>query len=270
VQGKGDYVGASGPALFSDDIACDVRDEYRALIEDGADDVSATRQILDSYADALGDPDDGPVIWLALAVTQSKIGRLDPAVAARALQVIDEGEGMSRWREQGPKMTTRRGAALAKVRDQLTGPQPERRRLRPPWRHVTILQPGNVLAYRTAAGPYLLLRVARIEDTRYGVAPILILLDFARPKVPSIARIGRIRDRREPPSSYASLQQPWGITRYHVCVYRRSDPDYQQAGFSVMGTVSARAGDQDVKLGMSTQWSLLGPDPERWQACQPL
>lgn len=45
-----------------------------------------TRQVLDSYADALNSPDDSPVVWLALAFSQSKTGRLDPAVAARALQ----------------------------------------------------------------------------------------------------------------------------------------------------------------------------------------
>ena len=63
-------MGAWGPALFSDDLACDVRDEYRGLIEDGIDDDAATRQILNSQADALNDPDEGPVVWLALAVTQ--------------------------------------------------------------------------------------------------------------------------------------------------------------------------------------------------------
>src|SRR5215831_8788880 len=58
-------MGAWGPGLFSDDIVCDVRDEYRASIEDGLDDDAATRQILVSYADVIDDPDDGPVVWLA-------------------------------------------------------------------------------------------------------------------------------------------------------------------------------------------------------------
>jgi hypothetical protein len=125
-------MGAWGPALFSDDIACDVRDEYRALIEDGLRDDDATRQVLQSHADVLDDPDDGPVVWLALAVCQSRIGRLDPAVAERALQVISSGEGMSRWREQCPATEAKRTAALARARGQITGPQPPRRRLRPP------------------------------------------------------------------------------------------------------------------------------------------
>lgn len=124
---------------------------WSSSAEDGADDGDATRQVLDSYADVLGDQDDGPVVWLALAFAQSKIGRLDPAVAARALEIIDSGEGMNRWREQGASATARRELALGKVRAQLTGPQPPRRRLRPPWRHISGLRPGDVLPYRSGS-----------------------------------------------------------------------------------------------------------------------
>jgi hypothetical protein len=263
-------LGAWGPALFSDDTASDVRGAYRALIEDGADDDDATRQVLHSYADALSDPDDGPVVWLALAFTQSKVGRLDPAVAARAVQIIDTGEGMRRWQEQGASATARRESALAKVRAQLTGPQPARRRLRPPWRHATALGPGDVLAYKTRTGPYLLLRVARIEETRYGAAPVLLLLDYARDALPRPAKLNRVRDRAEPPRSYASLHEPWGITRYHVGVYKRTDPDYQQAGFILIGTIGGREGDQAVRGGVYTQWSLFGNDLDNRLERQPL
>jgi len=96
-------MGSWDPGLFSDDLACDVRDDYRALIEDELDDDAATRQILTSHAELIDDPDDGPVVWLALAVTQSRIGRLDPAVAQRALSVISSGEGLARWSERGPR-----------------------------------------------------------------------------------------------------------------------------------------------------------------------
>ncbi|SCG52127.1 DUF4259 domain-containing protein [Micromonospora inositola] len=53
-------MGAWGPGLFSDDTACDVRDEYRDMLEDGVDDDKATQRMLDSYADVLDDPDDEP------------------------------------------------------------------------------------------------------------------------------------------------------------------------------------------------------------------
>lgn len=263
-------MGAWGPALFSDDVACDVRDGYRALIEDGIEDDEATRQLLSSYADAFGDPDDGPVVWLALAVTQSKIGRLDPAVAQRALAIISTDEGISRWREQGAKAEAKRRVVLAKARDQITGPQPARRELRPPWRHVTSLQPGDVLAYRTKGGRYLLLRVARIEASRVSIAPILVLIDYALSKLPRMAKINKTPDRTEPPRSYSALQQPWGITKFHVGVYKKSDPDYADAGFTKIATIRPRIADATVRAGMYTQWSQFGSDLERWMIDKPL
>lgn len=100
-------MGAWGPALFSDDVAPDVRGDYRALIEDGVADDAATRRVLDS-TQVRSAPGRQSLVWLALAFTQSKIGRLDPAVAERALQSIDSGEGMRRWREEGARATAGR------------------------------------------------------------------------------------------------------------------------------------------------------------------
>ena len=37
-------MGAWGPGLWSDDVACDVRDAYREAVEDGRSDEDATRQ----------------------------------------------------------------------------------------------------------------------------------------------------------------------------------------------------------------------------------
>lgn len=71
-------MGASGPALFSDDVACDVRSDYRELLEDGASDAEALSRTLVRYGDALADEDDEPIVILALAVTASKLGRLTP------------------------------------------------------------------------------------------------------------------------------------------------------------------------------------------------
>ena len=86
-------MGAWGPAIFSDDVACDVRDQYRAMIEDQVPDADAEERVLDAWRAALDDTDDGPVVWLALAATQSKLGRLSDRVKGEALRVVDRGSG---------------------------------------------------------------------------------------------------------------------------------------------------------------------------------
>jgi len=102
------------------------------------------------------------------------------------------------------------------------------------------------------------------------VPPVLVLLDFAGPRLPRMTSVARTRDRAEPRRSYASLGEPWGITRYHVGVDKKSDPDYQQAGFSLIGKIGGRDGDQTVRPGLYTQWSQFGPDLEERLERQPL
>src|SRR5947209_8139499 len=140
-------MGAWGPGLFSDDLAMDVRSEFRELIEDGVGDAEATRRIIEAHAGSIEDPDEGPTFWIALAFTQSKLGRLDAMVHDRALEVIERGEGLHLW-DHDPKLLAKRKEALEKVSAQLTGPQPPRKRVRPPSRRVTDLVSGDVLLFR--------------------------------------------------------------------------------------------------------------------------
>src|SRR5262249_34301040 len=170
-------MGVSGPALFSNDVACDIRDHYRELIEDGVDDAEATRQTVAKYHASLDDPEDGAAAILALAVTQSKIGRLDPVIRDRALAVIDRGGDLSIWAIENPKLLPKRKQALTKARKQLTGPQPARARLKRPARPGCGLVAGDVLALDLPGGPALL-RVVRIYAHRKGENPILEELQF--------------------------------------------------------------------------------------------
>jgi hypothetical protein len=77
-------MGTWGTAIFSDDTASDVRDEFRDLIGEGLSTEQATDELLKEYALSLDDPDDGPPFWLGLAVTQWKCGRLLEQVKEKA------------------------------------------------------------------------------------------------------------------------------------------------------------------------------------------
>ncbi|MEU0564636.1 hypothetical protein ABZ297_04425 [Nonomuraea sp. NPDC005983] len=262
-------MGAWGPALFSDDVACDVRDNYRELIEDGATDEDAQRLILESYTEVLDDPDDGPVFWLALAVTQSKIGRLNPAVRDRALAIIEQGEGLSHWTDEGAKALANRQAALHKVQIQLTGPQPERKRLRRPWRHVTDLAPGAVLAYRAPSGGVVLLRVARIDDHRVGCAPIMSIMRFLGDALPSLRDLNRLPDAMAGSSPLGlPISGMMNSTVFRVSVHRRKDPDYRDLGFEVLeGRIDSRPGDERLDARVYTHWQGLATTVKRYAGC---
>src|SRR5262249_13175466 len=84
---KGEIVGVWGTGLFSDDLACDIRDHYRELLEDGIEDGEATRRVLEKFQAYFDEPEG--IALLAFAVTQAKLGRLDPDIRQRALAVLD-------------------------------------------------------------------------------------------------------------------------------------------------------------------------------------
>jgi hypothetical protein len=111
--------------------------------------------------------------WLALAVTQHKLGRLSHRVLTKALEVLDAGADLHRWQEGGPAAVRARTAVLVKIRAQITGPQPPRRTVRPPRRQISDLSIGQVLAYRAGSGRLHLMRIMRTIDTRYFYGPHL-------------------------------------------------------------------------------------------------
>ena len=159
-------MGVWGTDLFSDDVACDIRDHYRQLLEDSVEDSSATRLTLEKFELYLEEPD--AVALIAFAVTQSKLGRLEPDVRDRALAIIDTGADLAVWKRENPKLLPKRRAVIEKARAQLTGPQPARRRLRPPKRVLSGLAAGDVLAL-TLPRHLTLLRVVRVHAHRLGV-----------------------------------------------------------------------------------------------------
>jgi len=163
-------LGTWGTSLFSDDVACDIRDHYRQLLEDGVDDGAATRQTLEKFEPYLVEPDG--VALVAFAVTQSKVGRLEPGVRDRALAIIAAGADLAVWERENPKLLAKRRAALEKARAQLAGPQPARKRLRPPKRALSGLAAGDVLALALPRR-LALLRVVRVRAHRLGESPVL-------------------------------------------------------------------------------------------------
>ncbi|WP_406081285.1 DUF4259 domain-containing protein [Micromonospora sp. NBC_00858] len=254
-------MGAWGPGLFSDDTACDVRDEYREMLEDGVDDDEATQRMLDSYADALDDPDEATSVWLALAVTQSKLGRLHPTVRDRAIAAIDSGADLARWSDT-PRLAAKRRDVLEKARAQLTGPQPQRKKVRRPSRHVTDLQPGDVLSHRAANGNLALLRVARIDVERHSVAPVLVALDFTGTSMPTQPELDSLADKPQTPFKLDGRPLPsWASASWLVAVNQRVD--YNAAGFHRAGRTIARPGDPTFDTRTYTSWQLLQRELER-------
>lgn len=251
-------MGAWGPAVFSDDTASDIRGEYRELLEDQVPDDEATRRVIDAHRHL--DADEEHVLWLALAATQSQLGRLDEQVKARALEVIDTGRGLELWEQAGAKELARRKAALAKLREQLTGPQPARKTVRRPWRHATELAPGDILSFTASNGEMTLLRVARIDDQRVGAAPILEWLDWRGRELPSQAVLSRLNARVGEAPALGGPRRP---ATYRVARHRKKAPDWADSGFLLVARVRPRRRDRKAQAWVYLEWTGLAKTLER-------
>ena len=244
-------MGVWGAALFSDDVACDIRDHYRQLLEDGAEDGEATRLTLQKFEPYLEESDS--IALIAFAVTQSKLGRLEPGVSDRTLAIIDAGADLSVWELENPKLLPKRRAVLKKAREQLTGPQPARRRMRPPKRKLSGLAAGDVLALALPQR-VALLRVVRVHAHRLGETPVLEELDFDRNEVPTRDVLERLGPRMKDPITF--LHPLSSDTRLTTFVNQRID--WQRAGFQKVQTIGSRPGDEEAALpSTGVSWAEL-------------
>jgi hypothetical protein len=176
-------MGVWGTGIFQDDTASDVRDEYKDLLGNGMTGVQATRRILESYSSSLADPDESGVVWLALAATQWKVGRLEPQTLERALEVIDSGADLKRW-AAGTKDFSKRKVALEKLREQITSPQPPERKIARRVLCECDWRKGELVAFKLRSGTSLILRVIDHHTDRGGKYPICEILDWVGGKLP--------------------------------------------------------------------------------------
>lgn len=244
-------MGVWGTDLFSDDVACDIRDHYRELLEDGVDDRAATQQTVEKFGPYLEEPDG--VAVLALAVTQSRLGRLDSDIRDRALAVLDRGGDLEIWQRDNPKRLSKRRATLDKARLQLTGPQPPRKRLRPPKRTRSGLAAGDVLAFALPQR-VTVLRVVRVRVHRLGETPVLEELAFEGTEVPSRDALEGMGPKLSDPVALVGPASP--DARFFAFVMKRID--WQRAGFQKVQTIRARDGDDQAPLpAAGISWAAL-------------
>lgn len=167
-------MGTWGPDIFSDDIARDVRSEYRLLLGSGKTAQEAEDMLIGYYAGRLDDA-DRDVFWFALALSEWKAGRLSLAVKEKALDALDRGDDLARWAQNGKeKAFQKRMAVLENLRAMLLSPPDLPRKIPKPTVHHCPWEVGSLLAYRIITnseklhdhpcfGKYVLLRVVRVQ-----------------------------------------------------------------------------------------------------------
>ncbi len=217
-------MGAWGSAIFSDDTACEVRDDWRALVGDGMAASDATDRLIRQWKETLDDPDEGPVFWLSLAATQWKAGRLEVRVKRKALAIMTDGSDLERWKED-PGLLRKRVSVLAGLRKQLESPQPKAARIRRVVKAVTPWDPGTVVSYRLCSGKFVLFRVVGLATDKGGTHPYCRFFDWIGSELPAENAIRALRFKNGVAMICGSGKRDFPAERLSVINVQLPQPD---------------------------------------------
>lgn len=101
--------------LFTSDLARDVRAELVERFTAGASVADSTSHVLTRFRDILNDPDDGPVVILAVAAFQLDHAQLQPLIRDAATDLIESGEAEAAWKTTDTDLRTQRRDLLQQL-----------------------------------------------------------------------------------------------------------------------------------------------------------
>jgi|SRR4030095_8741822 hypothetical protein len=229
-------MGTWGTALFSDDLAADLRSEFRDLIGEGLSTEAAVNRLKTEYKSSLRDRDEESVFWLALADTGWQLGRLDDSVLQNALRVIDSGQDLARWEDAADRK--KREQVLAKLRTKLRSPAPSPKPVAKTIKSANEWQIGEVIGFRLLSGRWVLLRVIGHHEDRGGKSAVCELLNWIGESMNSLPRADQLSIRKEagPRGTSQFLFQEPRSKRDQLRVVRTgivSKPAQRSSGYTV-------------------------------------
>lgn len=194
---RGDMMGAWSTSIFSDDLACGVRDMYKELIGDGKEGREATKILLEIYNPRKIDSEDYTVFWLSLAAIQWRLGRLEYKVKKRAIEIIDSDMNLVLWigEEVLKSDYNKREKVLLKLKVQLLSPQPKTKKVKKVTKYYTDFEVGDAFSYEFELGKYVILKVVEILEDLSGSYPVCEVCDWVGEVLPSFEEVSELKPR---------------------------------------------------------------------------
>ena len=219
-------MGVWGTAIFSDDNAADIRDDYRALLGDGVSGPEATDRLIKQWQPSWEhDPDMAAVFWLALAVTQWKSGRLEDRARQEAMQAIDSGTALRPWK--GGSDERKRAAVLEKTRKLLNEPQPPARKISKVFRATCAWEPGQLIGYQLLSGSYIVFQVVELHTDKGGTGPVCEIYDWQGALLPSVQMFANCPMRGRVPQEWEKKRTiPARPPQYRLMILQASKREF--------------------------------------------
>lgn len=141
-------MGAWGTSLYANDTTCDIQNEYIDKLKRGKSNEEATKELIEDNLDIMGDAEEEPLFWFALADTQWDYGRLILEVKEKALFFLERDEELERWRDSGEKELNEWQQTLNTLRKKLLSPNPPEKKISKYRLYQCQWKLGDVFAYR--------------------------------------------------------------------------------------------------------------------------
>lgn len=104
-------MGAWGIAITSDDTVMDIITTYKETLKKSQSYVEARSEVEKNFS-AVANDEESHLYWLALANIQWKYGVLDNDVLFNVTKIVNNGDSLKSWEEQGDKVANKRKKVL--------------------------------------------------------------------------------------------------------------------------------------------------------------
>ena len=141
-------MGIWGTNIYQNDISMDVKDDAIKLFQKGKNSEEITQELLKEWSCIMGNADEEPLFWLALADTLWKRGIMTEYVKNQTLNCIDMGADVKRWESIDPKLAIKRQKAIDLLKEQILSPQPPEKKPRIVKLYKCEWNIGDVFAYK--------------------------------------------------------------------------------------------------------------------------
>jgi hypothetical protein len=210
-------MGVWGYGIRQDDLVCDIIGIFEDHLKAGKSIREATEAVKSKFTGAMKDPDDGPLVLIALADMQWTYGEVEPQILNRIREDLASGQSLAAWADD-QRGFARRKAALEKFINKIG--QPRRRPKRPPKVifRAPKFKPGDCLSIDLSNGQFAaaLVLVADSSHVEHGTN-LLGVLDYLSPEKPTM-EVFRKRNWLflDPHSSENKIDVAW----YHYMGFR--------------------------------------------------
>jgi hypothetical protein len=211
-------MGAWGHKVFQNDTSLDIRDQYKALLKSGMSDEEISNIVVENNSELSCDEDEMGDFWLALAVSQWKVGRLNSAVKEEAVKCIENGVASEPYKDD-QSLYKKRLKELKTVKDTLLSEQPERVTIKKGFFHRYSWPIGTVLAYRISESEYSIIVVCDYRYANGGEMAVFGVLDSSIGSIPNKEELKYLKLK----CSTCDWMNTFGIKLIGVVTKRKKD-----------------------------------------------